>query len=220
MELWDTLCPISCREWWGRSVQTSSATSNPLISTVIHNLYTMSWNIYIFVHFTSTINMSIFSNFLEGRVHFPGDFSELHMPLLKLGKFLNEPNTNCSKPGLDLRSVLLLLFILKSRKMKSGKRDKQEHLIHSFFTDHADTQFPSCAFLYHPRNQTAFISTCMYPTSTHVPLGGEQVLSSGLIRNENYRQRWRRSLLQITIRATTSCCLEISNILLQFPELY
>lgn len=95
----------------------------------------MSWHIYIFVHFTSTINLSIFSNSLEGRIHFPGDFSELHILLSNLDKFLNVPNTSCSEPGICL--VLLLLFILKSREMKSGKKDKQEHLIHSFFTDYA-----------------------------------------------------------------------------------
>lgn len=118
MEIWNTLCPISS-ESLGSPVQTSSATSHLSTSIAIHRLYAMSWNIYICVHFTSTINISIFTNFLEGKIHFPGYFSE---PLSNLGKFLSAPNTNHSKPGLGLGSVLLLLLILKSRKMKSRKK--------------------------------------------------------------------------------------------------
>lgn len=86
----------------------------------------MSRNIYICVHFTSTINTNIFSNFLEGRIHFPGYFSGLHRCLSNLGKFLNAPSTKCSKPGLG--SVLLLLFILKSRKMKKIGRSNSQLL--------------------------------------------------------------------------------------------
>lgn len=91
--------------------------------------------------------MSIFSKFLEERLHFQGDFLELHMRLSNLDRLLNAPNLSCSKPGLGPGVCFSAAFSFKEQEGKAWKKDKQEHMIHSFFAEHTAFQLRSCAFL-------------------------------------------------------------------------
>lgn len=201
MEFRNTLCPISYNESMG--VQTSSATWHPFTSTMTHKLYTMSWNIYICVHFTSTINISIFSSFWRGESISQGISQSCTCPYQTWVTFwMHQIQTALNQAWAWDLSYCCFLFLRGENEV--WKKDKQEHLVHSFFTDYATIQFSFCVFLYHPRNHAAFISTCLYPTRTHVLLGRDQVGSSGLTRNENFKQKCRRSLLQITVWVTTS----------------
>lgn len=106
---WARMCcsPNPCSPWIPTFCTAACYSST---AAYRNNLWAVFWSICVFVYFPSSLNMSTFSSFLEGRLHFPRDFSDLHVSLSNLDRFLNPPNPNCSKQSLYLGSAFLLFF--------------------------------------------------------------------------------------------------------------
>lgn len=122
---WGCMCcsPNLCSPWIPTFCTAACYSST---AAYRNNLWAVFWSICGFVYSPSSLNMSTFSSFLQERLRFPRDFSDLHVFLSNLNRFLNPPNPSSSKQSLDLRFAFFVAFqhklLIKSWKIKPDKR--------------------------------------------------------------------------------------------------